>query len=139
MNRHQKNIATAIRTFLGQDADVGNEKEAGLPYRGNYLALDRVPAARRQEKEAALAPTINRFAQMLGKIERGIVRFPFVFQSDRLVLEGNARDVFLIEDSRVLKPRMLKFALGLANEMVDLIGGDARDFIFDCRQTAGTD
>src|SRR5947207_1373708 len=84
------------------------------PHRRNYLALDRVPAARRQEKEPALAPAVDWFAKMLGKIERGIVRFPFVFQGDRLVLEGNARNVFLIENSRILKPRMLEFSLGLA-------------------------
>src|SRR5207249_11555014 len=122
-----------------QNTTVSNEKKTRLPNRRNYLPLYLVPAARRQEKKPALAPAVDWFAKMLGKIERGIVRFPFIFQGDRLVLEGNARNVFLIENSRILKPRMLDFSLGLTDQMVDLIGRDARDFIFDCRQTAGTD
>src|SRR2546425_7155885 len=42
-----------------------------------------VPASRAEEKQTALASAIGRFAQMLAKVERGIIRFPFVFHRDR--------------------------------------------------------
>ncbi|PYM01414.1 MAG: hypothetical protein DMF19_06570, partial [Verrucomicrobia bacterium] len=65
LNRHQKNIATAAGTFLRQNSNVGDEKKKGLPHRGNYLALDRVPAAGGEEKEPALAPAVDWLAEML--------------------------------------------------------------------------
>ena len=91
------------------------------------------------KEETALASAVGRFAQMLGEIERRIVRFPFVLERDGLMLERDARNVFLVEEIGVVEMRMLEFSFGLADEMIDLRRGNTRNLIFDRAQSAGTD
>ena len=76
---------------------------------------------------------------MLGKLERRIVCFPFVLERDALLLERDARNVFLVEDFGNVKVRMLESSLGLADQMIDLRRGDTRNLVFDCAESAGAD
>src|SRR4030095_12981083 len=76
---------------------------------------------------------------MFGKVERRIVCFPFVLERDALLLERYTRNIFLVEEIGVTEMRMLKFSLGLADEMIDLVCGDTRNLVFDCAESAGTD
>ena len=73
---------------------------------------------------------------MLREIERRVVRLPFVFHRDRLLLNRDARDVLFVEIQRRPELRVFELPFSLANEMVDLSGGDARDFKFDRWQSA---
>src|SRR5205809_7032435 len=94
---------------------------------------------RGQEEKAALAAAICWFAKVLREIERGVIGLPFVIHCDRLLLNRNARDVFLVKVLRRTELRVLEFAFGLANEMVDLSCSNARNFKFDRPQSACTD
>src|SRR6476660_1578983 len=76
---------------------------------------------------------------MLRKLEGRVVCFPFVLERDALLLERDARNVFLVEDFGNAKMRMLESSLGLADQMIDLRRRDARNLVFDCAQSAGTD
>ena len=42
-DRHQKNVVTAVRVFLGQNSDVGDENETRSPDLDQFL-LNRVPS-----------------------------------------------------------------------------------------------
>src|SRR5207237_3570623 len=99
---------------------------------------DGIPAARLDEEEAALTSAVRGLLQVLGRIERGIIRLPFVLQADRLILAREPRNVVLVERA-VFEFRRLEFALGLADEMVDLVREDAIDFELDHRDAARTD
>ena len=96
-DRHQKDVAAAVGVFLRQNSDVGDEKKSAVAGRLDRFLFHRIPAARGQKEKAALAPAVRRFAEMLGEIERGVVRLPFVFHRDRLMLERNPRDIFLLK------------------------------------------
>ena len=135
-DRHQKNIAAAVGVFLRQNSDVGNKQKSAVPGRPDRFLFRWVPAARSQEKQAALAPAICRFAKVLREIERRVIGLPFVFHRDRLLLNRDPRDVFLVKIQRRAELRVLELAFGLANEMVDLGCGNARNFEFDRPQSA---
>src|SRR6516165_11821032 len=137
-DRHQKDVVTAVGTFLGQNADVGNENETRITD-PDRLLLDWVPTVRGQEKEAAFASAIGRFAKMFGEIERGVIRFPFVLHRDALPFGRDAGDVFVVEVIRVLKKRIFKFSFGLTDEVIDLGCCDPANLEFDRAQCARTD
>ena len=52
------------------------------------------------------------------------------------MLEGDARNVFLVEEIWHGEVRMLEATLRLTNEVIDLGGGNARHFILDRLQSA---
>ena len=60
-DRHQKHVVSAVRVFLGQDSDVGNENETRIVDLDSFL-LDRIVALGGQEKQTALASAVGRFA-----------------------------------------------------------------------------
>ena len=136
LDRHQKDVAAAIDVLLRQNSDVRDEKKSAVANRIDRFLFRRVPTARGEKEKAALAPAIRWFAKMLGKIKRRIIRFPFVFDCNWLLLQPDTRDIFLIEQMGIAKFRVFEFALGLADEMVDLTRSDTRDFKFDARQSA---
>src|SRR5207237_3360533 len=132
--RHQTNMPPAVGVFLGQDSDVGHEQEPAILDRLNRFVLGWVPSARDQKEKSALAPAVRWFAQLFGKIEGRIISFPFIFESDRLVLDCDSRNVFFVEQARFVKLRVLEFASRLADEVIDLGSCNASDFVLDCRQ-----
>ena len=77
-DRGNKNIAGLIGVLLYEQAEIADQDKAARRGRLDLFFPDRVPAARFQEEKAAFAAAVRRLLQMLGKIERGIVRLPFV-------------------------------------------------------------
>ena len=76
---------------------------------------------------------------MLGEIERRVVCLPVVLERNALSLERNPRNIFFVEEVGNLKPRMLELSFGLADQMIDLRRGDARNFVFDRAEPTGAD
>src|SRR6266576_7045048 len=74
---------------------------------------------------------------MTGEVEGGIVRPKLVLEIDRLMLERDPRNVFLVEVAEEF--RVLEAAVGLRDEMIDLVGSDAGDFVFDLAPAARFD
>ena len=134
LDRHQKDVVTAVRVFLRQNSDVGNENETRIADFDCFL-LDRIPPLRGQEKQTALASAVGRFAQLLAEIKCRVIRFPFVFHRDVLPVGRDARNVLLVEVIWHLEQRMFEFSVGLADQMIDLRSGDAADFEFDRAQS----
>src|SRR5437588_8342446 len=132
-DRHQKNLVTGVGVVLGQDSDVGDENEPEVAAT-DWLFIDRVPALRSQEKKAALGAAIGWLAQMLGKIECGIIRLPLVLQRDALALGRNPGNVFFVEVVWNLEERAFEFSLGLADQMINLRCGNAAYFKFQRAQ-----
>src|SRR4029077_9200420 len=97
LDRNQKNIARAAGTFLGHNSNVCDKQEPTVLNVADRSLLVGVPAARDQKEKTPLGSAIGGFTQLLGKIERRIVGFPFVLERDWLVLNCDARDVFLVE------------------------------------------
>ena len=97
LDRKDENVAAPVSIFLHQHADVGDENETTIAYVAVRPFLDRIPLSRAHEKQAALAPAVRRHLEMTGKIEGGIVRPKFVLEIDRLMLERDPRNVFLVE------------------------------------------
>src|SRR5690242_13597029 len=94
-NRNQEDVAAVAGAFLGDNANVGDEQEPAVFDVADRFLLLRVPTARAQKEKAALASAIGGFLQLFGKIECGIVRLPFVLNRDWLVLNRDARNIFL--------------------------------------------
>ena len=76
--------------------------------------------------------------EMFGEVESGEVWFKFIFKLDGLAFGGDAGDVFLSE-AGTPEAGILEFAGGLADEVIDLIGGDATDLVVDFVNAAGAD
>jgi hypothetical protein len=97
LDRHQEDVAAAISIFLCQNSDVRDQKKPAVANRRYRFLFRRIPAARSKKEKTTLASAVRWFAKMLGKIKRRIIRFPFVFERNRLLLERDPRDIFLIE------------------------------------------
>ena len=130
---------TAVGIFLRQDSDVGDENETRIFGRLNRFFVNGVPTTRSQEKQTALTPAVRRLAQVFGEIERRIVGFPLVLERNSLVFERNSRNVFLVEQVGDLESGMLEVSFGLADEVIDLRCSNARNFVFNRAESAGTD
>ena len=76
---------TAIVT--GASRGIGKAIAMRLAREGARVVL----SARDQKEKSALAPAVRWFAQLFGKIEGRIISFPFIFESDRLVLDCDSR------------------------------------------------
>ena len=129
LDRKDEDVAAPVGVFLHQQANVGDENEATIAHVADRPFLHRIPFSRAHEKEAALAPAVGRHLEMTGEVEGGIVRPKFVLDIDRLMLERDPRNVFLVELAKEF--RVLETAVGLRDEMIDLVRGDAGDFVFD--------
>src|ERR1051326_6496113 len=139
LNGHQKDVAAAASAFLGYDSNVGDEEKAAVFNGADRLLFLGVPTSSAQKEKPPLTPAVRGFLQLLGEIERGIVRLPFVLNCDWLMLNRDSRNIFLIEEVRVLEVGILELALGLADKVIDLRGRDPRDFIFNRVQPARAD
>ena len=128
-DRKDKDVAGAVSVLLHQHADIGDENETTIAYVAIRPFLHRIPLSRANEKQAALASAVSWQPKMTGEIEGGIVRLKFVLEIDRLMLERDPRNVFLVELTE--KFRVFEIAVGLGDEMIDLVRGDAGDFVFD--------
>jgi hypothetical protein len=92
-----------------------------------------------EEKEAVHGGAVwGLSGEMFGEVESGEVWFKFIFKLDGLALGGDAGDVFLSE-AGTPEAGILEFAGGLADEVIDLIGGDATDLVVDFVNAAGAD
>src|SRR5262249_58294210 len=112
-----KSVWAGSGVLLGKNHNGGDEDETRVADRHKSF-LNRVPTLRRKEKQTALASAVGRFAQMFGKIERGIVGFPFVFHRDSLPLGRDARNVLLVEVVGHFEEPMFGFSLCLTDQMI---------------------
>ena len=137
LDREEENIAAPVGVLLYQHAEVGDENEAAIAHVAHRFFFTGSHSRARTKKETALAPAIGRQLEMTGEIEGGIVGPKLVLEIDRLMLDRDARDVFLVELAKEF--RVLETAVGLRDEMVDLVRSDAGDLVFDDADAARLD
>src|SRR2546423_3374759 len=106
LDGNEEDVASSTGAFFGENSKVSNEQKAAVFDIANRLLFSRIPAARAQEEEPALASAVRRFLQLLGKIERGIICFPFILERDRLVFDPDPGNIFLIEQMRIFELRI---------------------------------
>src|SRR5204862_4470450 len=105
------------RCFSSSKFRCRYKQKSAVPCRPDRFLFDRIPAPGGQKEKTSLAPAVRWLAKVLREIERRVIRLPFVFHRDRLLLNRDARDVLFVEIQRRPELRVFEFPFGLANEV----------------------